>query len=494
MPTNHNYMLVIGKDENQNQDILNIFENQFKPMVINEIGKAIEILCRIHEQVACVIIDDSMAKEDIKDFLDFCLVKQFDSQITMVLLDGTDNDDLYNLAISLKIDEVMRKPYKQDIFMKRVINIVNLFKHRYRLQWLVDTQTKELKESIDVLNQMRLEVLESLGTLVEFRSIESGEHIYRVRYITELLMKEYQKCHPEMGISDAMIKEIGMASILHDIGKLSVSDVILNKPSRLTDEEFEEMKKHTIYGCDIIKKFKGLYNENTYCFYYDIIRSHHEKWDGKGYPDGLKGHEIPIWAQIVSVADIYDALTNQRVYKPAYDHQMAMQMIFNGECGAINPEILTCLKNIEKQIHQKSEVLSQQEVVTFRDEEDNLVMQNLERERAYHRAYTELVSESYFEYDSEYRTLQHYNVLGRVGLEKYHEDMYRNIHPDDVDVFKKALQQTTSSQPMLHIKLRIRYGENRRFVLCLLTIRTTWDIYTNKRLGGVGKIEILENE
>lgn len=493
MPTNHNYMLIIGKNHLQNQNIVDIFNDHYKPIIVQDISKAIESLEANHSQIGIVMIDDSMDKDEIKDFLDFCLSKHLDVQIPMVFIDGTEDDELYNLVFSLKIDEVIRKPYNPNIFKARVLNLTALFSHKYRLQWLVDTQTKELRESIEVLNQMRLEVLESLGTLVEFRSIESGEHIYRVRFITELLMQEYQQCHPELDISNEMIHEIGMASILHDIGKISVSDTILNKPARLTEEEFNEMKKHTMYGCEIIKQFKGLYNEKTYQYYYDVIRSHHEKWDGKGYPDGLKKDEIPLWAQIVSVADIYDALTNTRVYKSAYHHSKAVKMIYDGECGMINPEVLDCFKNIENEVHQTAQALSGEKIESFQNEEENFVMHNLERERSYHRAYTELLSDCYFEYDSEYRTLQHYNILGRVGLEKYHEDMYRNVHPDDIDKLKQAINQTSSSNPTLKLYIRIRYGMQLSYMPCLVTIRTTWDIYTNKRIGGVGKIEIVRN-
>ncbi len=491
MPTKHNYIVMVGKDEQINQEVTGILLDYYKPIIETEITKALQNLCVYKDQIAAIVIDDSMGQKDIRNFLSFCIMEQLDTQMPMFLLDGTEDDELYNEAVSLKIDEVIRKPYRIDILKTRVLNLTELFRHKYRLQWLVDTQTKELRESIEILNHMRMEVLESLGTLVEFRSFESGEHIYRVHFITELLMREFQKCYPEYNISDEMIPEICMASILHDIGKISVSDTILNKPGRLTDDEFEQMKKHTEYGCEILKHFKGLYTDDTYSFYYDVIRYHHEKWDGKGYPDGLKGNEIPIWAQIVSVADIYDALTSTRVYKPPYDHQTAVKMMFGGECGVINPDVLECFLHIEDKImitSQKNQKISNKTISNIQD--NNLVLHNLERERAYHRAYTELLSQSFFEFDSEYRTLEHFNVLGRTGTEHFKPNMFSEVHPDDIEKLKKALKFASAKDPIIKIEIRVSdeltMGE---YVRYLVTIRTTWDIYTNKRLGGVGKME-----
>lgn len=495
MPAKHNYMLIMGQNHQFNREIIEIFQDRYKPIVENNITKAIHDICLYQEQLAVVIIDDSMGIRDIKAFLNFCMLEHLDTQMAMFLLDGTQDDQLYNEAVSLKISEVIRKPYRNDIFKTRVLNLTELFKHKYRLQWLVDTQTEELKQSITVLNNMRMEVLETLGTLVEFRSFESGEHIYRVRFITDLLMHEFQRSHLDCGITEEMIHEVCMASILHDIGKISVSDTILNKPGKLTYDEFEQMKKHTEYGCQILRHFKGLYTDETYHFYHDIVRYHHEKWDGKGYPDGLKGNQIPIWAQIVSVADIYDALTNERIYKPPYNHDTAVYMIFNGECGMINPEVLECFRRIETEIQQVSEnsrhIINGQ-ILNIQNEQDNLVLHNLEKERAYHRAYTELITQSFFEYDSEYHTYQHFNMLGRTGVEHFHSHMFSHVHPNDVERFRYALSQTTATRPTIQIETRLchEFGTD-EYIPCLITIRTTWDIYTKKRTGGVGKIEVI---
>ncbi len=187
-------------------------------------------------------------------------------------------------------------------------------------------------------------IIDTLSNLVEFRDLDSGEHVKRTRILTRILLENLKKKHPEFGITDESIDKISEAAALHDIGKIAISDTILNKPGRLTAEEFEEMKKHTVKGYEILKTLNLAQDEEQLRYSLDISRHHHERWDGNGYPDRLKGGEIPIWSQVVSVVDVYDALVSPRIYKKAYSHKAAVQMILNGECGCFNPEILECLR------------------------------------------------------------------------------------------------------------------------------------------------------
>lgn len=496
MPDKHRYILVDSKDEKIYKNLKEIFNNDFFVVKVENEQEILDHLDAYEKQAASIIIDDSIGVQKAVHF--FELYHHRDGiKVPLFLLDGTIDDTLYNKAISLGVDLVIRKPYDSKILRERVFDVTDFYRDKYRLHWVIDQQTKELKESVQVLNAMKLEVLETLGTLVEFRNLESGEHVYRVRFLTDILTKELQKLYPEYGISDMMRSEIAMAAILHDVGKISISDNILNKPGALTDSEFEEMKKHTIYGCKILKQFKGLYTKDTYQFYYDIIYYHHEKWDGNGYPNGLKGDEIPIWAQVVSLADVYDALTNERVYKKAYSHKSAMEMIFNGECGAFNPKLLKCFQTIQNQLQTINKKVSKiPGHISYLDKSDqqNLVLNSFEKERAYHRAYTELVSDSFFEFDSQYRKLQHFNMLGRAGEEMYTTGILDKIHPEDVDEFKRVLDLATATHPTIRVIIRIRdeFGIHgyRKY---LVVIRTTWDMYTNKKIGGVGKIELLDS-
>ena len=187
-------------------------------------------------------------------------------------------------------------------------------------------------------------MLESLATAIEFRSDESGSHVRRIHDCTVYLLK-----HTDLGngISNDRIDQIGIASITHDVGKIAIPDAILNKPGRLTKDEFEVMKTHTVQGARLLSQISQLKDFGAYQYAYDIALHHHERWDGGGYPHGLKGDEIPIWAQIVSLVDVYDALVSKRCYKDAYSFNVALQMILDGKCGQFNPKLLQCFFQAE---------------------------------------------------------------------------------------------------------------------------------------------------
>ena len=198
-----------------------------------------------------------------------------------------------------------------------------------------------MRESREKLERSNEFLINALSSVVEFRSLESGEHIQRVKYFTKILLRYVKDEFPEYGLTDESVNLITNAAALHDLGKIAIPDSILLKPGKLTKDEFEEMKKHTVYGCELLENFKQEDNE-FYQYCYDICRFHHERYDGNGYPDKLKGEEIPIWAQVVSIVDVYDALVSKRVYKAAYAVDEAVRMIKDDECGVFSPKILDC--------------------------------------------------------------------------------------------------------------------------------------------------------
>ena len=225
--------------------------------------------------------------------------------------------------------------------MRRAMNIIELFSHRIDIEKKLEKRTRQLRESREKLKRNNEFLINALSSVVEFRSLESGEHIQRVKYYTGVLLKYLVQHYPEYGLTDEDVELIVNASALHDLGKIAIPDSILLKPGRLTNDEFEEIKKHTIYGCELLENFKQEEND-FYRYCYEICRYHHERYDGKGYPDKLLGDEIPIWAQVVSVADVYDALVSKRVYKAPYAVTEAARMIADGECGTFSPQILDC--------------------------------------------------------------------------------------------------------------------------------------------------------
>lgn len=202
-----------------------------------------------------------------------------------------------------------------------------------------------IEEELLQVKKQNDQLLEAIGAIVETRNLESRGHIRRLKTFTHILATEVMRSYPEYGLTQEKVDIIASASALHDMGKIAISDAILFKPARLTREEFDEMKTHTVRGCELIDNLKGTLDDNYYKSSYEICRHHHEKYDGNGYPDGLKGDEIPIEAQIVSVADIYDALVCVRVYKDAYQPAQAFRMIISGECGVFNPKLMDCFRN-----------------------------------------------------------------------------------------------------------------------------------------------------
>jgi putative two-component system response regulator len=270
------------------------------------------------------------------------------------MITGESTDESDEKAYEYGASDIIYKPFAPNVVMRRSKNIMELYEHRINIENELEKRTSELVESQRKLEQNNDFLINALSSVVEFRSLESGEHIKRVRYFTKLLLKYIMEFYPKYGITEKQARLIESASALHDIGKIAIPDSILLKPGKLTPEEFTEMKKHTIYGCDILDKFKQEDNE-FFRYYYDICRYHHERYDGKGYPDRLKGDKIPIWAQVVSIVDVFDALVSKRVYKDAYPVEEAERMIVRGECGVFSPEIIDCFQLAKPELRKATE-------------------------------------------------------------------------------------------------------------------------------------------
>ncbi len=257
--------------------------------------------------------------------------------VPVFLITAADSQEMLLEGYNLGAIDVITKPFLSQFLKCRVNNVVELYAHRNDLERIV-------AEQVERLNHINRSVVETLATLIEFRDCESGQHVKRICELTRILMTEVSNDYPEYHLQPDEIENIVTSSILHDIGKIAIPDNILNKPGRLTPEEFEIMKQHTVRGCELLQDIPDIIDAGIYNYSYDICRHHHERWDGKGYPDGLSGDDISIWAQVVSVADVYDALTSERVYKKAFSPEKAVDMIFNGECGTFNPKVLFAFK------------------------------------------------------------------------------------------------------------------------------------------------------
>lgn len=303
--------------------------------------EAIEMIDR-RKDISAVLLDLYMPGTSGIDVLKQMNKSGKIDKIPVFVITATDEQNMLLESYHLGAVDVIRKPFIPTFLKCRIDSIIELYTYRKKLE-------RDIKKKENRLNEFMANALEVLVTAIEFRDCESGEHVKRICAYTRILLTKVSNMFEEYHLSKDVIETIATSAVLHDIGKIAISDSILNKPGRLTNEEYEIMKQHTVKGCEMLEKFPKVMDEDIFKYGYDICRHHHERWDGKGYPDGLAGDEISIWSQVVSVADVYDALTSPRVYKKAYSHKKAFEMINNGECGVFNPKIMEAFNKLEKE-------------------------------------------------------------------------------------------------------------------------------------------------
>ncbi len=339
--------ILIVDDIEINREILSeIFKDDYNIVQAENGAQALQII-NSNLRVAAVLLDLLMPKINGLDVLREMNQNGKIKSIPVFLITAANNEDLLLEGYKLGAIDIIRKPFIGQFLRHRINSVIELYGHRYELEKMIANQVRKL-------NQVNQSMVETLATMIEFRDCESGEHVKRIRGLTKIIMTKVSEMFPEYYLPQAEIDKITMASVLHDVGKISIPDEILNKPGRLTKEEFEIIKQHPVKGCEILEKIPALLDREIYKYSYDICRHHHERWDGRGYPDGLSGDDITIWSQVVSIADVYDALTAERVYKKAFEHEKAVSMIFNGECGEFNPKILSAFEASMDLIVQKS--------------------------------------------------------------------------------------------------------------------------------------------
>ena len=306
--------------------------------------QAVELL-GWHPEVDLLLLDITMPEIDGFGVLEAMNQYHWIEETPVIMISAEDSYTFVERAYDLGASDYITRPFDARVVCRRVSNTLMLYAKQKRLVQMVAEQVYE-KEKVS--NTM----ISILSHIVEFRNNESGLHVVHIRTITELLLRRLREKTDRYPLTEADISLISTASALHDIGKINVPEEILNKPSRLTKEEFEIIKTHSAVGEHMLRQIPFNQNEPLVKIAREICRWHHERWDGRGYPDGLKGDEIPISAQVVSLADVYDALTSERCYKAAFDHETALNMIVNGECGAFNPLLLECLMDGADQIKQ----------------------------------------------------------------------------------------------------------------------------------------------
>lgn len=314
-----------------------------------EAGNARQTMLLLEQNRSCIaaVILDITAKKAREDA--GILWQESDSLAGIPVIVITEDDEVHTLdyCFSLGASDVIPLTYDPYAMVRRIENLVQLHLHRNNLAELV-------QEQADTLRHANEQMVDALSSIIEYRSLESGQHILRIRQFTRILLEEVAVSFPEYGLTEEIISIVSSASALHDVGKIGIPDAILTKPGKLTEDEWEIMKTHTLIGCQMLESLSTVGNQEYLRYAHIICHYHHERYDGGGYPEGLKGDDIPICAQVVGLADVYDALTSKRVYKDAYELTTAANMIFNGECGVFSLKLLECFKRVLRKFEQLS--------------------------------------------------------------------------------------------------------------------------------------------
>lgn len=355
---NNNCILVVD-DLEINRSLLSDILDDYDVIEAADGNEAVKKVEENIGKISAVLLDLVMPEMDGFHVLSILKEKNLLDRFPVIIITGDDSKGSEKKCYELGAYDFIRKPFDRMLVRLRVANAVQLYGYKNSLEEKVNTQTKQLQmqykllqDSAEKLRKSNQKIIEILGAIVEYRNLESGEHVKRVMGYTEILAKTIMEDYPEYNLTPKMIETITAASALHDIGKITIPDSILFKPAKLTDDEFEYMKSHTLRGCDILKSIEGAWDADYGKYSYEICRYHHERFNGKGYPEKLVGDDIPIAAQIVSVADVYDALVNERCYKEAYSKEDAFIMIVQGECGVFNPKMMQAFRKCRGQFEE----------------------------------------------------------------------------------------------------------------------------------------------
>ncbi len=342
-----NRILIVDDDFINRELLKNIFSSQY---TFCEGATGREGLAQIEEhmeELCAVILDVQMPEMTGIELLEILSERGTTDKVPVFLITAQDDGELVERAYHLGVVDVVSKPITPVVIQKRVKTVIELYSAREALRETVKGQEQKLRESARAIDELHRGTIEALATAIEFRDIESGQHVSRIYGMTKYILT-----HTAFGanLTEDDIENMARGAIMHDVGKISISDIILNKPGRLTKEEFEIMKQHTTKGAMLLEQIASIQEHDSYRYACDIARHHHERWDGRGYPDGLRGDEISIASQVVSIVDVYDALVSVRVYKKAYTPDEAVRMIKDGECGQFNPKLIECFLQVEPTI------------------------------------------------------------------------------------------------------------------------------------------------
>ena len=354
---NRHKILVVDDVESNRMILAEIFRRDYQILEASDVKTTLQILEKSSGETAAVLLDWHLSEEDGSRVLEEMKQKGWMNHIPVLVVTAEQSIDTEKQCIGLGAADMIRKPFDSDVIRKRVDNNISLYQHKNHMEEKVQEQNQILRKQYavmklqaDKLKKSSQQMIDIVCNILEHHYPEFDENTQTVREISRIIGRKVQAHYPEYKLTDADVEAIAELAALRDIGKLLISYHVLFKPAKLTREEKEYMKSHTAKGCEIMKMMKGIQTPDDHRKSMEICRYHHERYDGKGYPEGLKGDEIPISAQIVSVVDAYHALISERIYKRAYPKEEAYYMVLGGECGIFSPKIMECFRMSRREI------------------------------------------------------------------------------------------------------------------------------------------------
>ena len=493
--------ILIADDSELNREILAEILGEEYDIVEAENGAVAMVeMQRDNAEISMLLLDYVMPEMDGFEVLRAMNRKHWIEEIPVIMISAESSRTYMEQAYELGVTDFITRPFEPLVIQRRVKNTMMLYAKQRRLTDMVIEQIYEKERQSDLMVEM-------LSHIVEFRNGESGKHVQNIHILTDLMLKQLMGITDQYPLSQEDITMITTASALHDIGKICIPEEVLNKPGRLTAEDFEIMKTHAQVGAEMIEKLPFYKGEPLMRCAYEICRWHHERYDGRGYPDGLKGDEIPIGAQIVALADVYDALTSERVYKKAFSHEVAVEMILDGQCGTFNPILMQCLKVLapvlEKEVEHAATLNSSerrlQEITQDLMRRSDLTVSNnpmglLERERTKYSFFAALTPDIWFEYTLTPPLLT-ISPKGakRLGVDEVIVDPLKNpqmlsiFGEKDVREFAEKVRAATSDEPVLEHNCSIRIDGKVREMKIIARTMWSWDD-PPKYSGFVGKL------
>ena len=499
-------ILIVDDSELNRMILADILGDEYNFIEAENGARAIELL-RTHTDIDLILLDMVMPEMNGFDVLTAMNNNRQIEDIPVVMISAENGIEHIERAYDLGVTDYISRPFDRMVVRRRVVNALILAAKQKRLMQLAAEQIYEKEKISDLM-------INIFSHIVEFRNGESGPHVLHIRIITEVLLNRLVQKTDRYALTQEDIQLISNASALHDIGKVSIPDEIINKPGKLTKEEFEIMKLHTTVGADILHSLPFSNEEPLLKTVYEIARWHHERYDGRGYPDGLTGEAIPIAAQVVSVADVYDALTSVRCYKPAYDHETALRMIVNGECGTFNPLLLECLLDESLQLRERlleanegythttarTQQLSTEMMLKQTTPQVGRSIQALETERIKTDFFAKQSCGIQFDYDATTYTISvtdHTDTLPFTSrlYDAADTEKFTIFSKDDLNRLENALYATTRDAPDVSMPITLRFPEVGWEHEYMLAARALWSSDAQPRyLGAVGQFREMQTD